>query len=905
MSSKLQKFKCNQITLSLAIALTSVGSVGVVNAADEEQLMEEVVATASRLKGSATAVIEERKQQAFVADILGADQISRTGDSDAASALRRVTGLTLVDGKYIYVRGLGERYSSVRLNGASIPSPDLTRNIIPLDIFPSNMIESLSVQKAYSPAMPAAFGGGDIDIRTKSVPSEEKLTLEAGLGFTTASTEGYTYEGGDDDWLGTDDGSRGMSSRISNALSRYHDGKSNLSVRVIRDTELKQSGTDIGQDAAVAINKDLAKSLNRDYRLQKTDIAIPEGGASAQYGNVYDDLFGFGGEFGFLGSLNYDNSWKVDKEFVGEVSSPDVENCSVDSVDCYSTYEKKEKTTNNIKINSIVNLGYKLDGHNLVFSNFFIRDSEDEAEWGVYQEPSKGLSFDQNQVERNQTTSFEERELTINQLRGTHNLNFDFIDGLGVDWHFTDSEATTSIPGELSIAVRERYNNGAYDSTFVNGNLIATPYQYRFVGLEDTVENWGYNVSLPVYTESFEMEFKVGGNFIKKARQYRTDFIGFTLSQSEEIVITETETEADAIGSVGGYFRDDSVVDATNFELQFNEPDTDDYVAGQIIDAYYGSFDVMYDSKWRFSGGLRYENFRQVSAAFSQSIFDKALLDAQLSEEKLQEATVTEDKVYPSLSLTYSPSETYQIRVGYGETVVRPDFREISPVQYTDPLTNYRIKGSSLLESSDLKNYDARVEFYFDNGDNLSFATFYKDITNPIEVISTESDGRVTQQFGNAESATVYGLESEWLFELTGNFYTSGNVTLSDSEVTVSELFAGDATNPTRRMNGHSEYVVNAQLNFDSDDGEHTASLVYNVFGERILVSGTNGLDEAYENPFHSFDAVYTYYPTFDTNVKFKIKNLFGQDFEVEQNGAIVRQREVGTGFSASFTWEM
>lgn len=140
-----------QHKLGLAIALALSGPIAYAQESDaqatSDTTIEEVVTTGTRLQGSAAAVVEERKAQAFVADILGAEQISRTGDSDAAAALRRVTGLTLVDGKFIYVRGLGERYSSTQLNGASVPSPDPTRNVIPLDMFPASIIESMSVQK--------------------------------------------------------------------------------------------------------------------------------------------------------------------------------------------------------------------------------------------------------------------------------------------------------------------------------------------------------------------------------------------------------------------------------------------------------------------------------------------------------------------------------------------------------------------------------------------------------------------------------------------------------------------------------------------------------------------------------------------------------------------------------------
>ena len=167
MNNKFKSFALSSLTLAL---MATTGQV--VAEEDDSEAIEEVVVKASRLKGTASAVMQERKNQAFVADILGAEQISRTGDSDAAAALRRVTGITLVDGKFIYVRGLGERFSSTQLNGAAVPSPDPTRTVIPLDLFPSSIIESLSVQKSYSATMPAHFAGGNVDIRLKTIPTD-------------------------------------------------------------------------------------------------------------------------------------------------------------------------------------------------------------------------------------------------------------------------------------------------------------------------------------------------------------------------------------------------------------------------------------------------------------------------------------------------------------------------------------------------------------------------------------------------------------------------------------------------------------------------------------------------------------------------------------------------------------
>ena len=236
--------------VSLAVALGLLANIPNVFAQEtpaENDVMEEVVVKATRLQGSAAAVIEERRNQAFVADILGAEQISKTGDSDAASALRRVTGLTLVDGKYIYVRGLGERYSSARLNGANIPSPDLTRNVIPLDIFPASIIESLSVQKSYSPSMPAAFGGGAIDIRTKSVPKDFVASFELGLAYDENSQDGFTY----------DRKGNGLSSELQNAIVQY---KGDFSLRnIILTDNLVDTDAATRGEQATAINQNLLK----------------------------------------------------------------------------------------------------------------------------------------------------------------------------------------------------------------------------------------------------------------------------------------------------------------------------------------------------------------------------------------------------------------------------------------------------------------------------------------------------------------------------------------------------------------------------------------------------------------------------------------------------------------------
>lgn len=338
------QYKVNKIALCVALAASSNLAIA---QESQDSAIEEVVVKASRLQGSAVAVIEERRNQAFVADILGAEQLSKTGDSDAASALRRVTGLTLVDGKFIYVRGLGERYSSARLNGASVPSPDLTRNVIPLDLFPSSIIESLAVQKAYSPSMPAAFGGGAIDIRTKSIPSAFVANVEVGLGKNTEADKGLTYNGNDS----------GLPSELSDAIVKYR-GDFSLASIITKEQSL---GNDTNADQAEIINQNLLSELDRDMSLKRESLD-PNFNFKASLGNSFDEDF-FGGTIGFLASVAYDRKWKFAEKSNNIITQDVSSGCnallnSQEAVNnsCFDATTQSEVTTEEERVNGIFTL---------------------------------------------------------------------------------------------------------------------------------------------------------------------------------------------------------------------------------------------------------------------------------------------------------------------------------------------------------------------------------------------------------------------------------------------------------------------------------------------------------------------------------------------------------------------
>lgn len=896
-------YKLKPVALAVSLGLVAASPAALAQQADEtnverESTIEEVVTTGSRLQGSAAAVVEERKNQAFVADILGAEQLSRSGDSDAASALRRVTGLTLVDGKFIYVRGLGERYSSARINGASIPSPDLTRNVVPLDIIPSTIIESMAVQKVFSPSMPAAFGGGNIDIRTRSLPNDFVFNVEAGVGLNNNADEGYTYNRNDS----------GIPAGIQDAIGRY---QGDFSLRNIINTDgLTGSGTSAG-DQARAINASLAKQLPRDMVLKEESLD-PNFDLKATLGNSFDESW-FGGTFGVLAAASYDNDWDASERRNAVISNNAEAGCSTSletaedvSNSCYNTLSETTVTTETERLNGFFTAGYQLDTHNVSYTKIYLEDSEDESEFGIKQSPNgsnlktiAGTGI----ANREHEFKYEERVLDVDQFRGQHT----FMDywGVGFDWQYTESKAETEIPTEVSYRFDDIYNtDGSFSETRVTGDDNRAIFQ--FVDMEDNVKSYGGNFSLPIVLSGIELELKAGYDFMDKARYYSTSRFSLDNASGSRLSVLD---DLDNVLGVTGYLTDD-VIDENDFRITFREPgapNADDYLAAQKIDAYYGEFDAIFDNTWRLSGGVRYEDFKQVSLATSSLIFDEQDLNNYFNPQRVVDSSISEDDVYTALSLTYMANDNYQLRFGYGETVVRPDLRETVPVAYYDPVTDIRTFGTAGLQSSDLKNYDARFEYYADNGDNYTVAAFYKDISNPIESVLRVGDEDYTLTYVNGESAEVYGVEFEWLHDLgylANGFFTSGNLTWSDSEASIDPALAGNLTNPTKRMTGHSEYVANFQLNYDSANGEHSTSLVYNVFGERILAAGVGGRDDAYEQPFHSLDLVYNYYPNFNSKIGLKVKNLLGEDQEVNQSGILVRSKEVGTVVSLSYSYE-
>ncbi len=874
----------------------------------EQQQIEEVVVT-GRFISSSQQLVNERMTDAFATDLLGADTISRLGDSTVGAALRRVPGLSLVADKFVYIRGLGERYSSTSLNGAQIPSPDLTRNVIPLDVFPTSIVESLRVQKSWSPSLPANFGGGAVDIRTKSIPSGFTASFEVGSGSNSeASGSGLSYAGGGDDKWGTDDGTRAISQDLLNSIDQY---QGQIGVQSLLSSLRAQDPTVTLADAQ-ALNRSMGLELNRSFSAQTRSLPadINVRGSLGNSWDLNDDW-----QFGALFGGSYRANWRETVALARNFNFPD------------ERTDTERETRHAVTLAGTASFGLNFtEDHEISTTTLWLRNTDDETAvtdfFNENREKSDGLGW------RNYRFQFEQRAMLTNQISGTHFLGAatrerlpglvaGLIDWLPeasqISWFVSDSEATTDIPNQLQVSSQTTTDpvTGAVLSEAVT--LSSQAADFRFTDLDDEVENYGWAATVPVETARNYFELSGGWQTSRKARTYRQSQYSIGA-----LSVADTPTLS---GTLDEVFSDAVILDpANNFVFDRQGTNNESYIAATITDAVFGAVDWTYEDTWRVAVGARWEDYRQAAVNWNPFGYSQSSPQVTTDPVALEEGTFSDDKVYPSAAMTYMTelwAETFQLRLGWSETAVRPDLREITGSSYIDPITDDLTRGNAGVVPSDITNYDLRGEWFFGNGDNLTVTLFRKDIDKPIEFFeSAASDTTIAREILNANEATVEGVEFEFLKELGfmggifDTMFLQGNVTIQDSELVcdANAVLACEAdapTNPTRALSGASDYVANLMLGFDAPNAKHTASIIYNEFGERLYVAGRNGAPDGFEQPFRSLDLTYFWYPTDTMTLKLKAQNILDESVTIEREGIAVFQEKPGTSFSISFNWSL
>ena len=811
--------------------------------------LDDFTVTAPRIEGSTIALLDARRQAATVNEVLGAEQFTKSGDSSAAGALKRVTGLTVVGGKYVYVRGLGERYSSTLLNGATLPSPEPEQRVVPLDMFATSLLESVTIQKTYSPDQPGEFGGGVVSLQTRTDPSERQATLGVSVGYLTGTTfaQGALGPRGSLDWLGFDDGTRALPASVRTASQR---------------ATLRERGRFDTNGYTPEQLQALGRAMPNTWAMSPLTVP-PNMGLSATIG----DRFSLAGlRAGLRAGLTYQNGWDQD---LSERSFYRVG--AQQRLELRNGYQFNE-TNNTISAGLILTGSLAMDeAHTLRFTSMINRVSDDEGR--TY----RGFNRDAGADIRVSRMRWLERMLMYHQLLGQHRL--DARGQAQLDWRYVFSQASRAEPD-----LREsRYDLEGATGDFLLSNLPEGNSRL-FSDLVDDNHDLAADLTLPLSGLSqHEAKLKTGAQLVLKRRRVDTrrfKYFGLlpdaVLAQSPERIFT-----AQNIGPDG---------------LSFGEITraTDNYAADQTVLAMYAMTQLTLGEALTLQGGARLEYSDQSVSTFE--LFNPTASPVAANLSALD--------IFPALNATWSLSEDAKVRAALARTVSRPDFREMSPAAFTDVAGGSSVEGNPQLERALITHADLRWEWYPRRGELWSVGAFGKRFERPIEMVLIPSAQR-TVTFQNAQGATNMGVELEarkgldLLHEALRDLYVSGNLALIRSRVQLPQGPGSVLTASQRALQGQSPYVLNLQAGYDEVESGLSVSVLYNVFGPRIMEVGALGAPDIYEQPFHQLDVVATHRVGL-WRLGLRAQNLLDLPAQWTQGDQIVEGRTRGRGLSLS-----
>ena len=783
-------------------------------------------------------VPDEKRGTDQIANVVGGEEFTRTGDSNIAESLKRISGLSTVGGKYVYVRGLGERYSTTLLNGAILPSPEPINRVVPMDLFPTAVLDSVLVQKTYSAAYPSEFGGGVLQMRTKKSTDDFFFNLSSSLGMTGNTTfkDGYTLSGGDRDWLGYDDGFREAPQVLQEATAN--------------DQELRRLSPFTGVGVPVETLQAVGRSFNNQYSpsVEESPVDID---VSASLGNSHE-LGSSGAKFNYMAAVDYSNSWQTN-EIERNTWVPSNSGLTQQEGLMY------RGTENSIDISGIVSAGLDFNAnHNVRLTSVLLRKTDDlVARTTGFTEAASDLEI--TEIE------WIERELFSNQLQGDH--FFPEFNELAINWRYSHIKAERDSPDEREY----RYDSGEFSSR-VDGNLR------NFSVLDDTADDFGLDLSMVFYGPLNSMiTTQAGYVYAEKERESEIRRFGFAfvgpIANDPDLLVLPMEQilAAENISPEG-------------FQIREITRPTDNYEANNELEAFYAQVEFNFDDRFRFTFGGRQEDFYQRADTFDL-----------FSPEQGITSELEQNEFLPAFSATFIHYD-HQFRAAYSETVSRPDFRELSPAAFTNPETGKEIVGNPDLLITDIKNYDFRWEWYFAFSDYMSMGLFYKEFTNPIEQsIVSPVDRKST--YINAQAAENKGVEYEiykrldflgdgFFNGLGEDLYVQGNVAFIDSEVTIREEDQNSLTSLSRPMQGQSDWLFNAQIGYEPMSGT-TATLLYHYYGERIAEVGIEGAPDLIEQPFGELNFVFIKELADNWTTTLKAKNILDERSEITQDGNV------------------
>jgi hypothetical protein len=833
-----------------------VTSLGEIKLEEATISLNEVTITAKAVRNTEAAMMSIKRKSPNVLDGISEGSIKRIGESDAADAMKRIPGVSVSGGKYVYVRGLGDRYTKSLLNGVDVPGLDPDRNTMQMDIFPTAVIDNIIVHKTFSAELPADFTGGAIDIEIKDFPDKKRGTISLGVGYNPNAhfnNDYLTYKGGKTDFLGFDDGTR-----------------------AIPATE------DIPQFAEAVGNPDSPQGLRYQEILKSFNPTM----AAMQTMSLADFSLGFSygnqkpGEkytLGYNFSLDYKNSTDFFKDAeYGRygLSSPGIFEME------RREYQTGSYGVNHVLLSGLAGLALKTPHSKVKLNLLHIQNGESKA--GVFDFVGSDQGSDFNAYQHG--LDYSQRSLTHLLLNGTHtNLER----GFKINWKLASTYSVLSDPD-----VRFTRYEDIDDGSLRIGTEVGFPERiWRNLNEINSTALVDVTKTFKFRDNASKLNFGILGTY-----KYRSYTIwNFAINPRGDFPLTGDPNELFSEENL--WPREGQVEVGTTYETPFIPNNPNQYTASSINTAAYVSTELSVLSNLKAMVGVRLENFMQYYTGSDQR------RENVLENEKV----LSNLGFFPSLNLLYLLTDQQNLRLSYTKTIARPSFKELSYAEIYDPITGITFIGgfhkdgddlegveywSGNLISTDVQNFDLRWEKFGKNGQLLSLSGFYKLFKNPIEIV------QYTKQVGafqprNVGDGQSFGAELElrqslgFIAESISGLHLNANVTVNRSSIKMSDteyqsrvdnVRVGQTIDQYRAMAGQAPYLLNGGFYFAGGQngiGKRIEfGLYYHVQGSTLEYVGVADRPDIYTEPFQSLN--------FNTSVKMGKENRVVLGLKVE-----------------------
>ena len=847
--------------------------------------LDTVVITTSVKRNTESAVLNFQKKSVTLLDGLSAQSIKKTGAGDLASAVKSVPGVSVQGGKYVYVRGLGDRYSKSILNGVDIPGLDPDRNTIQMDIFPTNILDNIIVVKSATAEYPADFTGGVVDIVTKDFPTSAEYSVSVGAGYNPDmhfNDQFLTYEGSNSDFLGYDNGFR------KRPINRYQPIPGRFEDRLLLNTLTTRFESQLKADV---------ERSNMDFDFGFT--------AGNQY-DVGDNKLGYQVSMSYKNNTTfYEN--RIDNQYSKRNGSPDVF-----ELDARRTSTGSEGI-NNVLLSGLAGVTFKTELSKFKVNLLHIQNGESSAGFFEQQIAQAGEGSGFEAVVKDGLL-YTERSISNLMFSGTHKLGLD--SGWDFDWKFSPTLSKVN-DKDHRITPLEVTDDGSY---VISPSTASNPIRL-WRHLQE--ENWVYKMD---FKKKYELakrpaQLRFGSSYTFKYRDFSIDQ---WLFNATDLIVPNGDTNL-LLQDDNVWHPDTGTGTFLAFENDFQPVNS--YEGEQNIYALYMSNEFNVSEKLKAVLGLRTEKYAQFYTGQNQN--REALVG-----EKIIDAT----DWFPSANLIFAVNDDTNIRASYSRTTARPSFKEASIAQIFDPISNLTFIGNAFgilasdgsviydpVRPSYMNNFDLRYELFRERGQMIAFSGFYKNFTDPIEVVFFPGTAE-QQTVANLGNAKVFGGEIELRQDLgfvsenlknlrftTNASIISSTLEMADAEFERRQLAVrnGESVDRERDLQGQSPFLINAGFDYSDDENGFRAGIFYNVQGETLEVVGTGIIPDVYTKPFNSLN--FTLNKAFGedkrSNIDFKISNILGSEREssYQSFGAqdqIFRLRDPGTAFSIGYSYK-